>query len=71
MTAWKIPQTDQDQLFRRGQRAAKIEEDLNQLETQLTDFREIDPRVLVSPFKAEAVSVNNIKLNSSTFLLQG
>ncbi len=41
------------------------------MDAQLTDFREIDPQVLVSPFKAEAVSVNNITLNSSDFFAPG
>lgn len=54
-----------------AQRAAKIENDLDQLDTQLQDFRQIDPSVLVSPFKAEAVSINNIKLNSSDFFAPG
>jgi len=54
-----------------AQRSAEIEDDINQLDAQLTDFREIDPLVMVSPFKAEAVSVNNITLNSSDFFAPG
>lgn len=54
-----------------AQRATAIEQDLNQLDQQLADFRSIEPQVLVSPFRAEAVSVNNLKLTSSDFFAPG
>jgi ABC-2 type transport system permease protein len=52
-------------------RAAEIEADLDRLETQLSDFRKIDPQVLVSPFKSRAVNVNNIQLDASDFFAPG
>ena len=53
------------------QRAAKIENDLNKLDTQLADFRKIDPRILVSPFTAQAINVNNLSLTASDFFTPG
>ena len=71
MTAWNNTPDDKTNYSEEAQRSAAIEDDLNQLDAQLTDFREIDPLVMVSPFKAEAVSVNNITLNSSDFFAPG
>jgi ABC-2 type transport system permease protein len=53
------------------QRAREIEEDLDRLDEQLADFRSVDPHVLVSPFRAEAVNVNYVELNSSEFFAPG
>jgi ABC-2 type transport system permease protein len=66
----KAPTTKSD-YSAEAQRAGKIEQDLDRLTQQLSDFRQIDPAVLVDPFKAEAVSVNNIKLNASEFFAPG
>jgi ABC-2 type transport system permease protein len=63
--------TDKSSYPGEAQRAAKIEQDIDRLNTQLSDFRQIDPLVLVSPFHAEAVNVNNIKLNASDFFAPG
>ncbi len=63
--------TSQTDYAAQAQRAAKIESDLTKLDAQLTDFRSIDPTVLISPFKAEAVNINNIKLTSSDFFAPG
>ncbi len=54
-----------------AQRAAQIEQDINHLDTQLKDFRQIDPVILVSPFQGKAVSVNNINLSASDFFAPG
>jgi ABC-2 type transport system permease protein len=53
------------------QQAREIEDDLERLDTQLSDFRSVDPQVLVSPFRAEAVNVNFVELNSSEFFAPG
>lgn len=54
-----------------AQRSAEIEQNLNDLDTQLSDFRRIDSQVLVSPFRAEARSVTNLQLDSSDFFSPG
>jgi ABC-2 type transport system permease protein len=64
-------QTGKSSYSAEEQRAAKIEQDLKQLNSQLNDFRQIDPTVLVSPFQPEAVNINNIKLTESTFFAPG
>jgi ABC-2 type transport system permease protein len=64
-------QTGQSNYSQEAQRAAKIEQDLGQLNSQLNDFRQIDSSVLVSPFQAEAVSINNINLTQSNFFAPG
>jgi ABC-2 type transport system permease protein len=63
--------TDRTSYNEEAQRAREIEEELDRLDTQLTDFRSIEPHVLVSPFRAEAVSINNVVLNSSDFFAPG
>jgi ABC-2 type transport system permease protein len=62
---------DRTEYSAEAQRAAEIEQDLEQLDSQLQDFRQIETQVLVSPFVAEAVSVNNLELNSSDFFAPG
>lgn len=62
---------DQESYEEEAARAAEMETDLERLDTQLTDFRQIDAHVLVSPFRAEAQSVTNIELNSSDFFAPG
>jgi ABC-2 type transport system permease protein len=54
-----------------AQQASEIEEELERLDQQLSDFRSIEPHVLVSPFRAEAVNVNFVELNSSEFFAPG
>lgn len=63
--------TNQSNYSAQEQKAAKIENDLNTLDTQLADFRKIDPRILVSPFTAQAISINNLTLTSSDFFAPG
>jgi ABC-2 type transport system permease protein len=63
--------TTQTSYSEESQRSAEIEKNLNDLDTQLADFRSIDAQVLVSPFRAEAKSVTNLKLDSSDFFSPG
>jgi ABC-2 type transport system permease protein len=63
--------SDQKDYSAEVDRVAKIEKDLDRLDTQLHDFRQIDPQVLVSPFQAKAINVNNLELNSSDFFAPG
>lgn len=51
--------------------AAEMEQNLDKLEGQLKDFRSIDSRVLVSPFRSELVNVNNLDLATSDFYAPG
>jgi len=63
--------TDRDDYNAEAQRTAEIEQDLERLDQQLQDFRQIETGVLVSPFVAEAISVNNLELNASDFFAPG
>lgn len=63
--------TDRDEYNTEAQRAAEIEQDLERLDQQLQDFRQIETSVLVSPFVAQAISVNDLELNSSDFFAPG
>ena len=65
------PSAEDEDFTEEAQRAGEIESDLNRLDEQLQDFREISPQVLVSPFVAEAISINNIELNPSDFFAPG
>jgi ABC-2 type transport system permease protein len=63
--------TDRSEYGTEAQRAAEIEQDLDRLDEQLRDFRKIDTHVLVSPFTAEARSINNLELDSADFFAPG
>jgi ABC-2 type transport system permease protein len=45
----------------------EIEIDLGSLETQLADFRSVEPDVLVTPFSSETKSVENLTLTPTDF----
>lgn len=64
-------QPDQQSYSAETERATEVEQNLEQLDTQLVDFQRIDPKVLVSPFRAEALTVNNVSLTSSDFFAPG
>jgi ABC-2 type transport system permease protein len=59
--------TDQEPLPGEQQRMTEIETDLNELETMLAEFQNVDPHVLVSPFRSQAKSISNISLRPSDF----
>ncbi|NLG98256.1 MAG: ABC transporter permease [Chloroflexi bacterium] len=63
--------SDQGSYNEEAQQSAEIEQDLEQLEEQLQDFRQIDPQVLVSPFTSKAVSISSTELTSSEFFSPG
>lgn len=50
-----------------AQKVAVIEEDLAELETALSDFRQIEPGVLVSPFRSETQSIAAVAPKLSEF----
>jgi ABC-2 type transport system permease protein len=62
---------DQSSYSAEAERAATIEQDLERLDSQLQDFRQISPQVLVSPFTAQTSSINNLELNPSDFFAPG
>jgi ABC-2 type transport system permease protein len=47
--------------------ATQVENDLIDLETQLTEFTSIEPYVIVSPFRSEAASVANVTPDITAF----
>jgi ABC-2 type transport system permease protein len=59
--------TTEDELVRQEQEAAEIETSIGELNTQLTDFRNMDPNVVTSPFKVEVESVTGIELELIDF----
>lgn len=48
-----------------------VEDDLNVLETQLNEFRAIDPAVLVSPFSEETSNFQGIEIPFSNYYVPG
>lgn len=51
--------------------AAQVEADLAELETMLAEFQNIEPAVLVSPFRSEAFSVSPVTLDITAFFAPG
>src|SRR5690606_17343792 len=64
-------QPDQGSYSAEVERSAQIEQDLEELDQQLQDFREISPAVLVSPFTSRTVNINNLELDASDFFAPG
>ncbi len=62
---------DKNNYSEEAQRAAQIEQDITRLETQLADFQEVDPAVMVSPFQSRAVGLNNLFLDPADFFAPG
>jgi ABC-2 type transport system permease protein len=58
---------DQPALVEEQSRMEEIETDLNELETMLSEFQNVDPNILVSPFRSEAASISNIALRPSDY----
>ncbi len=63
--------TNKQEYSAEAQQSAKIETDLDKLDKQVTDFRQIDPHVLISPFKGESKNVTGLVLTSSDFFSPG
>jgi ABC-2 type transport system permease protein len=59
--------SDQPEVGEETQRMTEIENDLNELETLLGEFQNVDPNVLVSPFISTAESVSAVTLRPSDF----
>ena len=51
--------------------AAQVEADLAELETMLAEFQNVEPTVLVSPFRSEALSVSPVTLDITAFYAPG
>jgi ABC-2 type transport system permease protein len=60
------PATTED-MARQEQEAAEIENNIAELNTQLSEFQNMDPNVITSPFTVEASSVTGIELELIDF----
>jgi ABC-2 type transport system permease protein len=60
------PTTD-DEMVRQEQDAAEIEKNIADLNSQLSDFQNMDPNVVTSPFTVETQSVTGIELELTDF----
>jgi ABC-2 type transport system permease protein len=64
--------TEGDAAIEQGeQTAAEIESSLEEADRLLVQFREVDSNVLVSPFRAESVSVTRVELEAMDFYVPG
>lgn len=52
-----------------AEKAAAVERDLGQLSDTLAEFRSIDPRILVAPFRNETLSITNVDLQPMHFFV--
>lgn len=59
--------TSTDEMARQEQEAAEIENNIAELNTQLSDFRNMDPNVVTSPFTIKTESVTGIELELTDF----
>ena len=59
--------TTPDELSQQEQEAAEIEKNIADLNSQLSEFRNMDPAVITSPFTVEAESVTGIELELTDF----
>jgi ABC-2 type transport system permease protein len=59
--------TTTDEMARQEQDAAEIEKSITDLNSQLSDFRNMDPNVITSPFRVETQSVTGIELELTDF----
>ena len=60
---------DQPDYLREARAVAEIEKDLTYVQARLSDFRKIDPRVLVSPFTSKAVTIAKSKPQLPQFFI--
>jgi ABC-2 type transport system permease protein len=63
----QLSQNPQDSPDAKLARLNKIDKDLSDLDSQLTIFRQIDPRIIVSPFISETKSVASARPSQSDF----
>ena len=66
LNASPAPTTD-DEMARQEQEAAEIESNISELNTQLSEFQNMDPNVITSPFTVETASVTGIELELIDF----
>jgi ABC-2 type transport system permease protein len=59
--------TTPDEMASREQEAAQIENNISDLNSQLTDFQNMDPNVITSPFTVKTESVTGIELELIDF----
>jgi ABC-2 type transport system permease protein len=61
------PATTQEEFAREEREAAEIEESVASLNEQLTDFRNLDPDIVASPFTIDTKTVTGIELELTDF----
>ncbi len=59
--------TTTDEMERQEQDAAEMEKNITDLNAQLSEFRNMDPNVITSPFRVETQSVTGIELELTDF----
>jgi ABC-2 type transport system permease protein len=59
--------TTEDEMARQEQDAAEIEQNISDLNSQLSEFENMDPNVITSPFTVKAESVTGIELELTDF----
>lgn len=64
-------QDNQTDYTAQAQAATKIETDLSNLETLLSEFRSIEPGVLVSPFRSETHTIASLQPRTTDFYVPG
>jgi ABC-2 type transport system permease protein len=57
----------EDEMARQEQDAAQIEQNISDLNSQLSEFQKMDPNVITSPFTVKTESVTGIKLELTDF----
>jgi ABC-2 type transport system permease protein len=61
--------TNEAEMQRQEQEAAEIENGIAELNTTLSDFQNMDPNVITSPFKIDTESVTGIELELTDFFM--
>ncbi|HSJ89330.1 MAG TPA: ABC transporter permease, partial [Anaerolineales bacterium] len=61
--------TTEAEMAQQEQDAAELEKNISDLNTQLTDFRNMDPNVITSPFTVKTESVTGITLELTDFFV--
>lgn len=64
-------QDNQSDYSAEAEQARQVEADLAELEGMLAEFQSVQPHVLVSPFRSEAVSVSPVTLDITAFYAPG
>jgi ABC-2 type transport system permease protein len=64
-------QDNQGNYSAEAERARQVEADLGELQTMLAEFQNVQPNVLVSPFRSQAEPVSPVRLDITSFYAPG